>query len=98
VKIVNYNVKFNQDVELIDVSLEAKGPEEDDLYISSDYLRKNVRRGNTFINIYKKNKLRQTILARKGLEKFFDLAKEYMLYNLYKIKDLNNIGGVKNKY
>jgi len=45
-------------------------------------LIKNIRRGNTYLEIYDKNDrflLKDTIVGRKGLMKFYDLQPEYML-------------------
>jgi hypothetical protein len=65
-----------------DVSLEAKGPEEDELFAKDAFLWVNVRRGNTLIEIYDQHDFKKRIsafVARKGLSKFFDLNPPYVL-------------------
>jgi hypothetical protein len=35
-----------------DIGMEKKGPEEDEAFAKSPYLLKNIRRGNTILDIY----------------------------------------------
>lgn len=80
IRINKWEVPFLREVSLFDFSLVLKGDQEDRLYIKDSFLRNNVRRGNTIIQIVdnETNELKTTFLARKGLKKFFDIREEYL--------------------
>ncbi len=65
-----------------DISLSAKGHDEDEEFARDPFLWINVRRGNTLIEMYDQNdfsKRLSVFIARKGLSKFFDLSPAYVL-------------------
>jgi hypothetical protein len=51
--------------------LNARGPEEDEIYVKQPFYRNNIRRGNTILY---NNKEKTAEVARKGLIKFFDIG------------------------
>jgi hypothetical protein len=55
----------------MDFSLNARGPEEDEIYASQKFFRDNIRRGNTLIYNSQEKK---AAWGRKGLKKFFDIS------------------------
>jgi len=66
------------DITLIDLKLNVVGPTEDEVYAMFPLLIKNIRRGNTVLRIDHTDKASDYVLARKGLEKFFDLRYEFI--------------------
>lgn len=61
----------NKNIQIIDFSLNCRGPQEDEVYSSQQYFRNNIRRGNTLIyDVVKK----QAQWGRRGLMKFFDIS------------------------
>lgn len=56
-----------------DLKLNVYGPVEDDVYAALPIMIKNVRRGNTLLQLGN-----QFSLGRRGLEKFFDLRYEHI--------------------
>lgn len=51
-------VPYDKNVELLDISVDARGVDEDKEYIYNRFYRENIRRGNTIVLIYDyKNKL-----------------------------------------
>lgn len=56
---------------IIDYSLAARGPQEDEVYSHQIYYRNNIRRGNTVVL---HNKTKEVFWGRKGLVKFFDIS------------------------
>ena len=67
-----------QDIHLVDLKLNVVGPVEDEVYAMFPLLIKNIRRGNTVLRIDNAEGASDYILARKGLEKFFDLRYEFI--------------------
>lgn len=66
----------------VDVSINAGGPAEDDIYALHPRLQKSIRRGNTLIEVYDANDhalYKYLGVARKGLMKFCDLKPEYLV-------------------
>jgi hypothetical protein len=62
--------------------LKASGPSEDKVYALHPELEKNIRRGNTYLEVYDANDyslFKHTIVARKGLQKFYDMRPEYLV-------------------
>ena len=47
-KVVNTHIK-NKHTNIIDFSLNARGPEEDSIYVKQPFYRTNIRRGNTIV-------------------------------------------------
>lgn len=68
VKNAHYRLK---DLTIIDFSLAARGPQEDEVYTNQPFYRNNIRRGNTIVY---NAKTKQAEWARKGLIKFFDIS------------------------
>ena len=68
-----------RDIHLVDLKLNVVGPVEDEVYAMFPLLIKNIRRGNTVLRIDSaEGGASDYILARKGLEKFFDLRYEFI--------------------
>jgi hypothetical protein len=61
-----------------DIAINARGPTEDETFAINPTLSKNIRRGNTIIEILKEGQVEKTVIGRKGLTKFFDLRIEYV--------------------
>jgi hypothetical protein len=47
-KVVNQHIK-NKNMNVMDFSLNARGPDEDKIYVKHNFYRSNIRRGNTLI-------------------------------------------------
>lgn len=65
-------------IHMIDLKLNVVGPVEDEVYALFPLLIKNIRRGNTVLRVDKADGPSDYVLARKGLEKFFDLRYEFI--------------------
>ena len=76
-KAVN-NESAVRDIHLIDLKLNVFGPIEDEVYALFPLLIKNIRRGNTILRLDNPDGAAEYVLARKGLEKFFDLRYEWI--------------------
>ena len=71
---------------LIDISIAIKGPEEELAYLRHPNYISIIRRGNTLMEVYKKDyngeyEFKEAHLIRKGMKKFIDLP-----YNFYREK------------
>jgi hypothetical protein len=60
-----------KELTIIDFSLAARGPQEDEIYTNQPFYRNNIRRGNTLVL---NSKTKQAEWGRKGLVKFFDIS------------------------
>jgi hypothetical protein len=81
VKVNSEECRIDPSVMVCDLSLNAKGPMEDEAFINDPVLWANIRRGNTLLDIYDPNdfeKLENQVIARKGLTKFFDMKFNYI--------------------
>lgn len=56
-----------------DVSLAGRGYSEDETFAINPLFLKNIRRGNTLIEILRDGLVIKDVVGRKGLNKFFDL-------------------------
>ncbi len=66
-------------VKTFDLTLSVHGHLEDDAYSLSPFLVKNIRRGNTIIEVTDEaGKPSNYYMGRKGLPKFFDMRDEYI--------------------
>ena len=65
-------------ITMIDLKLNVVGPIEDEVYAMFPLLIKNIRRGNTILRLDNPDGAAEYVLARKGLEKFFDLRYEWI--------------------
>ena len=86
VKEAMYDCIFDPSIMVKDISLHAKGHEEDIAFAKDADLLMNIRRGNTLLALFdpKDNKrLLQLKVGRKGLHKFFDIAFDYVNDNRY---------------
>jgi len=63
---------------MVDLKLNVNGPVEDEVYAMFPLLIKNIRRGNTVLRLDRADASSEYVLARKGLEKFFDLRYEFI--------------------
>lgn len=66
---------------LRDLSLKVRAREEDEAFVKTPELWINLRRGNTLLEIYDPkdfNRLINTVIARKGLNKFFDINHSFI--------------------
>jgi hypothetical protein len=61
----------HKELMIIDFSLAARGPQEDEVYSTQGFYRNNIRRGNTIV-VNKDTK--EVFWGRKGLIKFFDIS------------------------
>ncbi len=82
VKIVKNTCFIDESVFVYDISMESKGVDEDKSYIQNFIFLKNIRRGYTLIELYDEINggyvLRDIEVARKGMEKFFDIKLEFI--------------------
>lgn len=62
---------LRKELTIIDFSLAARGPQEDEVYTFQPFYRNNIRRGNTIVF---NSKTKQAEWARRGLMKFFDIS------------------------
>lgn len=69
-KVLSQHIK-HKNINIIDFSLNARGFEEDKMYVKHPFYRANVRRGNTLIW---DNDEKKAYWGRKGLMKFFDIS------------------------
>lgn len=53
-----------------------RGPKEDEAFGLDSFLYKNLRRGNTLVEFKNKEEEKKVVIARKGLNKFFDISLE----------------------
>ena len=87
IKLSEKECSINSELMLIDISIAIKGPEEELAYLRHPNYISIIRRGNTLMEIYKYNKMKEdfdyedSILIRKGMKKFIDLP-----YNFYREK------------
>ena len=66
-------------VKTFDITLSVHGHLEDDAYSLSPFLVKNIRRGNTIIEVTQEpGQPPKYFMGRKGLPKFFDMRVEYI--------------------
>lgn len=71
---------FDCGIAVRDISLKAKGPDEDAAFALNPKLWLNIRRGNTILDFYDaKDKYEFSTIGRKGLNKFFDLQLQYVV-------------------
>lgn len=71
IKCVKNPHPLHKEFTIIDFSLAARGPEEDEVYSHQPFYRNNVRRGNTIVL---NSKTKEVLWGRKGLMKFFDIS------------------------
>ena len=62
-----------KELTIIDFSLAARGPQEDEIYTHQPFYRNNIRRGNSLVV---NNKTKEVSWGRKGLIKFFDISEK----------------------
>lgn len=70
IKTVKNPYPQRKDLTIIDFSLAARGPQEDEVYEHQHFYRNNVRRGNTIVV---NPKTKEAFWGRRGLMKFFDI-------------------------
>ena len=74
-------LRIDSSVILRDLSLKVKASDEDEAFVKTPELWINFRRGNTLLEIYDPkdfNRLINTVIARKGLNKFFDINHNFI--------------------
>lgn len=64
---------WDRNIEIRDIQLDVRGPHEDQTYALDPFIIKNIRRGNTVIQINE-----NIVMGRKGLNKFFDMKIEFI--------------------
>lgn len=77
----NEECKVDRSIIVRDLSLVVKASQEDEAFASDPFLWLNFRRGNTLLELYDPNdykNLVKTVIARKGINKFFDIKYEYV--------------------
>lgn len=77
IKLVSRVCPFNSRLQIHDASLKDRKWEDTD-YLKDCQLVARLRRGNSLIVCTADLKIPQTIIARRGLPKFFDLRKEHL--------------------
>lgn len=78
-KFVEKQCPFDRCLFVRDISLKVRGPDEDKAFAQNPKMWLNIRRGNTILDFYDKNdKYQFSTVGRKGLNKFFDLALDYV--------------------
>jgi hypothetical protein len=92
VKVQDTDVTFDRNVVLKDISLKMKGPKEDLVYAANKGIHVNIRRGLTLLF---DKKTRKVSCVRRGLRKFYDLAPEYLDFNLGLLPSLEGKIGIK---
>jgi hypothetical protein len=73
--------RIDKSVMLRDLSLKVKASDEDEAFAKTPELWMNFRRGNTLLEFYDPkdfSRLLETIVARKGLSKFFDINHDFI--------------------
>ena len=89
-----YHLRLN--IVLNDISINAYGPNEDEIYAFNEWYRANIRRGNTVVQVLSSHgKEIEAFIGRKGFEKFFDLRYEYIQHNLDSDTNLDIFSGKK---
>jgi hypothetical protein len=78
IKIKERECPLNKNIKIKDAVLDVRGPGEDSAYSVSPFLIKNIRRGNTLIEVNDGSETTTEYIGRKGLIKFFDMATEFI--------------------
>jgi len=78
VKAVHNESAAFPNIGVIDLKINVYGPLEDQVYAAFPVLIKNIRRGNTVLELKNKEGGYNYSFGRKGLEKFFDLRFEHI--------------------
>jgi hypothetical protein len=84
IKVVENVCPIDSNLMMVDISMNPKGVDEELVYLQFPEYIKNIRRGNTLIEVYYYDKrkedyeLEEVIMARKGMMKFVDLPKEIL--------------------
>lgn len=68
---------------LHDIGINGRGPAEDKIFLKYPSIQKNIRRGNTVLEIIDKRGDSEFVMARKGLSKFYDLKSEHINQHRY---------------
>lgn len=79
VKVMTTESEIDIRLVLHDISISMGGHDEDVVYANHPVLMKNIRRGNTIISYFEGDQLYTNIMARKGLNKFFDIKPSFLL-------------------
>jgi hypothetical protein len=78
VKASEREIPWSPNLKIFDVQLDVRGPNEDRTYALDPFLIKNVRRGNTVLEIVGDDGTKTKVFGRKGLFKFFDMKIEFI--------------------
>jgi hypothetical protein len=73
--------KVDPSIIVKDLSLHAKGSDEDEAFAMDPQLWLNFRRGNTLLQLFDPtnyDRLVKTVIARKGINKFFDISYDFV--------------------
>lgn len=77
VKSKSKDCPFDSNISIKDLSVKARGPKEDQIFALDIQMIKNIRRGNTLIEIKgPSGAITDRYIGRKGLPKFFDIKIE----------------------
>ena len=71
IKCVKKPHPVHKGLNIVDFSLAARGPQEDEVYAKQPFYRNNVRRGYTVVF---NQQQKEFFWGRKGLMKFFDIS------------------------
>lgn len=73
--------RIDQSVILKDLSLKVRASDEDEAFAKTPELWLNFRRGNTLLELYDPkdySRMIDSVVARKGLNKFFDINHDFI--------------------
>ena len=76
IKVTEEECRIDPSIIVKDLALTISGPKEDEAFAEDPYLWVNFRRGNTILDLYNPSnykKIVNRVIARKGLNKFFDI-------------------------
>ena len=99
IKLVAKNCPINTYIQLIDLSIAIKGPEEEKAYLDHPEYTSLIRRGNTILEKYDiNNNYEYSILLRKGMKKFIDIPFKFYLERKNKTEEKKYKLNMTNEY
>jgi len=76
-KVVKFAVPWSDGATLHDLSCAMRGGGEDELFLNQPHSLNIIRRGNTVLTTTETGGAIKTLMARKGLQKFFDFSLDF---------------------
>jgi hypothetical protein len=74
----SYVSRMDKNISVLDLSMYPKLNDEDTAFSIDPDLLKNIRRGNTILEISSSEGEVKRVIGRKGLVKFFDMSIDYL--------------------